>query len=204
MAIKRLTFLSSESTELRSAISSTSSLISCIRFNIYSLLIFLSFISATYSACFWSISKPEIRLGTTMASTSVLRIISIALSMSNSIFDRPCRRWSFALFLSISNFRRRFTQSIRKRIHSDNIPFIPSVFGLPSIRRLKLQLKESHKGVMLNNFAIIISASALFLISIAILRPFKSVSSRTSVISLILPLLTKDIILSIIDSIFVV
>ena len=203
LAMSLFIFASLERRALRSAMSETRSLISCILLRMYSLFMLRSFISATNSACGSSISKPDIRLGTTIASTSVFRIIDIALSISRRIFESPCNKWSFVFFLSRSYFVRRFMQSIRKRTHSLSMPLIPNVCGLPSISRLKLQLKESQSGVSENSFVIIISGSAERFISIAILRPLRSVSSRMSVMSRILPDLTRSITLSIIVSILV-
>ena len=80
----------------RSAISFSSSSVSWVRLRIYSLLMFRSLISATYSAWTWSMPKPIIRLGMTSASSSVSRMIWMARSMSRRIFFRPWRRWSFS------------------------------------------------------------------------------------------------------------
>ena len=69
---------------------------------------------------------------------------------------------------------------------------------------LKLQLKLSSSGVVLNNFAISLSASTPRLRSSVSFRPFRSVSSRISLISLTLLVLTSSAILSMMASTVVV
>ncbi len=76
--------------------------------------------------------------------------------------------------------------------------------GWPDTRMLKLQLKLSSSGVVLNSFAISLSASTPRLRSSVSFRPFRSVSSRISLISLILPALTSSAILSMMASTVVV
>ena len=76
--------------------------------------------------------------------------------------------------------------------------------GWPDSRMLKLQLKLSSSGVVLNNFAISLSASTPRLRSSVSFRPFRSVSSRISLISLTLPVLTSSAILSMMASTVVV
>ena len=148
--------------------------------------------------------KPIIRFGTTSASSSVSRIIFIALSISSSIFLRPVSRWSFSFFLASSNFVFLFTQVILKSVHCSSISATPITFGIPPTRMLKLQEKTSCKGVILNSFFITASLSCPRFKSIVILRPDKSDSSRTSEISFSLPSFTCSTILSIIASIVVV
>ena len=80
----------------------------------------------------------------------------------------------------------------------------PNTFGIPSISTLKLQLKVSSSVVSLKSFSITILGSAERFKSIVSFKPERSVSSRTSEISLILPCLTASSILSIIASIVVV
>ena len=77
-------------------------------------------------------------------------------------------------------------------------------FGWPETRTLKLALKLSSSGVVLNSLAISFSASTPRLRSRVSLRPFRSVSSRMSLISLIFPALTSSAILSMMASTVVV
>ena len=69
---------------------------------------------------------------------------------------------------------------------------------------LKLALKLSSSGVALNSFAISLSASTPRLRSSVSFRPFRSVSSRMSLISFSLPALTSSEILSMMASTVVV
>ena len=69
-------------------------------------------------------------------------------------------------------------------------------FGVPAMRMLKLQAKESISGVDLKSFAMSFSGSAPRLRSMASFRPPRSVSSRMSEISLTLPALTSSATLS--------
>ena len=83
--------------------------------------------------------KPIIRLGTTSISSSVSRMILIALSMSSNIFAKPCSRCSRSAFLVRSKKVRRLTHSTRKAIHSSSSAFTPSTLGEPPMSTLKLQ-----------------------------------------------------------------
>ena len=85
-----------------SSISRSSSSVSAVRLRMYSRLMLRSLISATNSAWIWSMPKPIIRLGTTSLSSSVLRMMAMALSMSSRIRSRPWRRWSLSFFLASS------------------------------------------------------------------------------------------------------
>ena len=192
------------STSSRSAMSFSSSSVSAVRRRIYSRLILRSFISATYSACIWSIPKPTIRFGTTSASSSVPRMISIARSMSSRMRSRPCRRCSFSFFFSSSWYTRRRTHSVRHAVHSSRISATPITRGLPPTRMLKLQEKLSCSVVSRKSFCISFSGSTPRLSSMAIFRPPRSVSSRMSFISRILPALISSAALSIMASVVVV
>ena len=131
--------------------------------------------------------KPSIRFGTTSASSSVLRMISMALSISSRICSRPFRRWSFSFFLFRSKYTRRLTQSMRQAVHSSRISPTPMTRGLPATRILKLQGKESISGVILKSFCMSLSGSTPRFKSMARRRPLRSVSSRISLISRIFP-----------------
>ena len=72
--------------------------------------------------------------------------------------------------------------------------------GVPAMRMLKLQAKESISGVDLKSFAISFSGSAPRLRSMASFKPPRSVSSRISEISLALPAFTSSATLSIMAS----
>ena len=184
----------------RSEISASRLSTSSMRFRIYSLLMLRSLMSATYSAWTWSMPKPIIRLGTTSASSSVSRIMAMALSMSSKMRLRPFRRWSFSSFFLQANQVRRRTPSIRQPVHSSRISPTPITRGMPAMRMLKLQEKVSWRGVALNSRAMSLSGSAPRLRSIVSLRPFRSVSSRISAISLALPALTSSATLSMMAS----
>ena len=171
----------------KSSISSASEAVSCTRLRMYSLLILRSLISATYSACTWSMPKPIIRLGTTSASSSVWRMISMALSMSSKMRLRPCSRCSFSCFLCRMKYTRRRTHSVRHASHSSNSSRTPRTLGIPAMRMLKLQLTVSCRGVRRKSFCMSLSGSAPRLRSTASFRPDRSVSSRISLISLIFP-----------------
>ena len=187
-----------------SAMSLFKSLISSSLLSIYSLFIWRSLISATYSACTSSMPKPIIKLGTTSDSSAVSRIIFIALSISKSIFCKPKSKCSFSRFFPKSKAILRFMQLVLKSVHSLSISRTPITLGVPSISTLKLQAKESCKGVSLNSFCIRASGSTRFFKSKASFKPERSVSSLKSDISFILPNLTKSTIRSIIASTVVV
>ena len=137
MIILRIFFLSLRISSI-SAISALSLSTSSMRRRMYCLFMFLSFISATYSACISSIPKPIMRFGTTSSSFSVSRIIFIALSMSRSIFERASKRWSFSFFFCKSWYVLRCTHSSRNAVHSVRISRTPITFGVPAMRILKL------------------------------------------------------------------
>ena len=197
--LRRLLSVSSSS-----SIAFSNSSVSDTRLRIYSLFILRSFISATYSACTLSIPKPIMRLGTTSASSSVLRIIAIALSISRSIFSRPLSRCSLSFFLDKSKYTRRRTHSMRHALHSLSISLTPMTLGLPATRMLKLQGKLSISGVSLNSFCMSFSGSVPRLRSMASLRPLRSVSSRISFTSRTLPALISSATLSTMASVVVV
>ena len=163
--------------------------VSAVRFRIYSLLMLRRRMSATYSA--WTLSswKPSIRLGTTMASFSVPRMMAMALSMSRRMAPRPRRRWSF------SSFCLR-TQSDRQAVHRSRISPTPMTLGMPSTKMLKLQAKESWRGVVRKSFCMSLSGSVPRFRSMASFRPDRSVSSRMSATSRILPSLMSSATLS--------
>ena len=182
LILRRLLSVSSSS-----AIALSSSSVSETRFRIYSRLILRSFISATNSACILSIPKPIIRLGMTSLSSSVLRMMAIALSISSSICSRPFSKCSFSFLRLRSKYTLRRTHSMRHAHHSPNISLTPMTLGLPAMSILKLQAKLSISGVSLNSFCMSFSGSVPRLRSMASLRPLRSVSSRISFISFILP-----------------
>ena len=161
-------------------------------------------ISATYSACTLSMPKPIIRLGITSASSSVSRIIWMARSMSSRMRLRPLSRWSFSCFLRMMKKVRRRTPSIRQAVHSSKISPTPRTRGIPAMRMLKLQAKESWRGVARNSRDMSLSASVPRFRSMASLRPFRSVSSRMSEISLTLLALMSSATLSMMASTVVV
>ena len=194
-SLRRLASVSSSS-----AISRSSSSVSSVRLRMYSRLMLRSLISATYSACTWSMPKPIIRFGTTSLSRSVLRMMEMARSMSSRIFLRPLRRWSFSFFFDTSKYTRRRTHSSRQAIHSSRISPTPHTRGVPPSRMLKLQAKLSCSGVMRKSFCMSFSGSTSRLTSMASLRPLRSVSSRMSLISRSLPALTSSATLSMIAS----
>ena len=193
-------FLRLLSVSSSSAIACSSSSISDVRLRIYSLFILRSLISATYSAWILSMPKPIIRFGMTSLSSSVLRMISMALSMSRRIISRPLRRCSLSFFLVRSKYTRRRTHSILHAVHSPRISFTPMTLGFPATRILKLHGKLSISGVSLNSFCMSFSGSVPRLRSMASLRPLRSVSSRMSFISLILPAFISSATLSTIAS----
>ncbi len=188
----------------KSEISFSSCSVSFVLFIIYSRLKWRSLISATYSACALSMPKPIIRLGTTSASSSVLRTMATALSMSSSMALSPLSRWSFSSFLSDSNCVLLRTQPARKSVHAANMPLMPSTFGTPFMSILKLHEKLSSSGVSLKRRHISFSGSLPLLRSMVIFRPSSPVSSRTSDISRILPCFARSIIFSTIASTVVV
>ena len=148
--------------------------------------------------------NPIIRFGITSASSSVSRIMRIALSISSKILDRPCSRCSLSFFLFRSKNTRRRTHSVRHAVHSSSTSRTPSTRGMPLIRTLKLHEQLSISGVIFISLAISFSGSVPRLRSIAIFRPDRSVSSRTSAISRSLPPLASSATLSMIASIVVV
>ena len=95
------TFFSEPSVASSSAISFSRDSVSFRRFRMNSLLMFRSLISATYSAWIWSMPKPIMRFGTTSASSSVSRMMAMALSISRRIRPRPLSRCSLSFFLFI-------------------------------------------------------------------------------------------------------
>ena len=145
--------------------------------------------------------KPIIRLGMTSDSSSVSRMILMALSMSSRMRLRPLRRWSFSLRFPRTKNTRRRTDSVRQAVHSSRIRRTPSTWGIPPIRTLKLQEKASSRGVCLKRRAMSLSGSAPRLRSMVSLRPERSVSSRMSAISLALPALMSSATLSRIASV---
>ena len=185
-------------------ISFSSASVSCVRFRIYSLLMLRRRMSAMNSAWIWSMSKPSIRFGMTFASSSVPRMMAIALSMSSRILRRPSSRCSLSFFLPSSKNTRRRTHSVRHDVHSSKICCTPRTRGMPPMRTLKLHEKLSWSVVSFIRRAISFSGSVPRLRSMAILRPERSVSSRTSAISRTLPVLTSSAILSMMASIVVV
>ena len=187
-----------------SAISAASASTSCVRRRMYSLLMLRSLISATNSACTSSMPKPIIRFGTTSASDSVSRMMRMALSMSSRIWRRPSSRWSFSLFLRFWKNRRRRTHSVRQAVHSSMISRTPITRGMPAMRMLKLQAKLSCSGVERKSFCMSLSGSTPRLRSIVSFRPDRSVSSRMSEISRILPALMSSETLSMMASVVVV
>ena len=180
----------------RSAMSFSSCSVSAVRFRIYSLLMLRRRMSATYSA--WTLSswKPSIRLGTTMASFSVPRMMVMALSMSRRMAPRPRRRWSFSSFCLRVNWADRRTQSDRQAVHRSRISPTPMTLGMPSTKMLKLQAKESCSGVMRKSFCMSLSGSVPRFRSMASFRPDRSVSSRMSATSRTLPSLMSSATLS--------
>ena len=128
----------------------------------------------------------------------------MALSISSRIFSKPRKRCSLSCFFFKSKVKMRFMQFMRNLIHSKSKPRTPKTSGMPLINTLKLQLNVSCNVVFLYKSAISFSTSALFFTSIAIFKPFKSVSSRMSLISLYFPCLMPSMILSIITSMVVV
>ena len=76
--------------------------------------------------------------------------------------------------------------------------------GMPAMRMLKLQEKESCRVVERNSRAISLSGSAPRFRSMVIFRPFRSVSSRMSEISFTLPAFTSSATLSMMASTVVV
>ena len=145
--------------------------------------------------------KPIIRLGMTSASASVPRMMAMALSMSSRIFSRPSSRWSFSFFRWSWKYVRRRMPSLRQATHSSRISRIPMTRGLPAIRILKLQGKLSSNGVDRNSFCISLSGSTPRLRSMVSFRPDRSVSSRMSLISRILPVLISSETLSMMASV---
>ena len=94
----------------------------------------------------------------------------------------------------------RRTHSRRNAVHSSSSSRTPSTLGAPAISTLKLQLKLSSSGVMRNSFCISRSGSVPRLQSMVSFRPPRSVSSRISLISRILPCLIRSTILSMMAS----
>ena len=135
----------------RSAIASSSSSISSVRFKIYSRFRWRSLISATYSACTSSMPKPIIRLGTTSVSSAVLRTISMALSMSSRIAFRPLQQVQ-ALFLALQIVVGAAAHALGAEGDplAQNARARPAPCGWPAISTLKLQAKLSSSGVALN------------------------------------------------------
>ena len=151
------------------------------------MLMLRSLISATKPACTSSMPKPIIRLGMTSLSSSVSRIMAMALSISSRIRFRPFSRCSRSSFLRIWKNSRRLTQSVRQAVHSSRISPTPITRGIPAMRMLKLQGKLSCKVVSRKSFCISFSGSTPRFRSMVSFRPPRSVSSRISAISLILP-----------------
>ena len=94
---------------------------SAVRFMMYSSLMLRSLISATNSACTSSMPKPFIRLGTTSASSFVLRMMAMALSMSSRMASKPCSKCRRSVFFPRSKFMRRRVESTRQFTHSCRI-----------------------------------------------------------------------------------
>ena len=86
---------------------------------------------------------------------------------------------------------------MRQAVHSSRISPTPMTRGLPATRMLKLQGKESISGVSLKSFCMSFSGSVPRFKSMARRRPLRSVSSRMSLISRILPDLMSSATLSI-------
>ena len=93
-----LIFCSLARTSFSSEMSPSSFAMSFVRLRMYSSLMLRSFNSATNSACTSSMPKPFIRFGTTSASSLVLRMMAMALSMSSKMASRPCSKCSRSLF----------------------------------------------------------------------------------------------------------
>ena len=148
--------------------------------------------------------KPIIRLGTTSFSSSVSRMMEMALSMSSKIRSRPFNRCRRSSFFCTWKKIRRLTQSVRQAVHSSRISPTPITRGIPAMRMLKLQGKLSCKGVSRNSFCISFSGSTPRFRSMVSFRPPRSVSSRISAISLIFPALISSATLSMMTSVAVV
>ena len=185
-------------------ISSKSLFFSLTLFKIYSLFKLRSRICATYSACSESIENPFIKFKTTSCSFSVFLIIAIARSMSNKILFSPSTKCNFSSFFKSSKLVLFLTHSCLNLCQLFIMSLIPITQGTPSTKTLKLQAYESSSGVYLKSLFIKFLALVPLFRSIVIFSPFKSVSSLTSEISLILFSLIKEIILSIIASTVVV
>ena len=140
--------------------------------------------------------KPIIRLGITSASSSVSRMMAMALSMSSRMRFRPSSRCSLSFLRFSTKYTRRRTHSVRQAVHSFRISPTPMTRGIPAMRMLKLQLTVSCRGVRRNSLVISFSGSAPRLRSMASFRPDRSVSSRMSLISLIFPALMSSATLS--------
>ena len=89
---------------------------------------------------------------------------------------------------------------MRQAVHSSRISRTPITRGMPAMRMLKLQDWESMSGVARNSLAMSLSGSVPRLRSMVSFRPERSVSSRMSAISLILPALMSSATLSIMAS----
>ena len=140
--------------------------------------------------------KPIIRLGITSASSSVSRMMAMALSMSSRMRFRPSSRCSLSFLRLSTKYTRRRTHSVRQAVHSPRISPTPMTRGIPAMRMLKLQLTVSCRGVRRNSLVISFSGSTLRFRSMASFRPDRSVSSRMSLISLIFPALMSSATLS--------
>ena len=120
--------------------------------------------------------------------------------MSSRMRLRPLSRCSFSCFFFREKYVRRRTQSLRQAVHSSRISRTPITRGIPAMRMLKLQDWLSIRGVDLNSLAISLSGSVPRFRSIVSFRPDRSVSSRMSAISRILPDLMSSATLSMMAS----
>ena len=148
--------------------------------------------------------KPIIRFGTTSASDSVSRMMRMALSMSSRMRRRPLSRCSFSFRLPSTKNTRRRTLSVRQAHHSSSNSRTPITRGIPAMSTLKLQDMVSSSVVERKSFCISLSGSTPRFKSIVSFRPERSVSSRISAISRILPDLISSATLSITASVVVV
>ena len=148
--------------------------------------------------------KPDIRFGTTFASSAVSRTIFTALSISSKIACKPLSKCNLSCFFFKSKCVLRRTHSTRKATHSSRSSLIPITFGIPATKTLKLQEKVSSSVVILNRRCINLSGSTPRFKSIVIFKPSKPVSSLMSEISFNFPCFTKSTTFSTMTSMVVV
>ena len=158
---------------------------------------FWSFMSKIACACFSDNLKPPTRPAFAVSGSLLFLIVSRTLSMLSRAIFKPSKIWALASAFLKSNSVLLTTISCLKTRKTSSNSFKDITFGVPSIRANKIIPKVSWSCVCLYNWFKTTSGTASLLVSITILIPSLSVSSRSSAIPSIFLSLAKSAIFSI-------